>query len=251
MRPIILLSLLRNILTISLIHETRSFVTSSISEQQIHNWANLCHQNPCRKSHYLWKLWHLSATARHVKGFNRNKLINILSYILTKCELHMKHALINDVILNVKIGNKTGPDIHTNIGICRGDCLSALLFILYLAFAVQPLPPVISAIDCQKPLWSALDWFIDWDVHKITIDPKYADDILFLGSYESKIKQVEREIPAMLLTEGLHANENKTERYHIQSGGDAWKKCKYLRSLLDTEEGIKRRKGLTIDSCKT
>ena len=96
-------------------------------------------------------------TSKALDTVNRNKLINILSYILTKCELHMKHALINDVILNVKIGNKTGPDIHTNIGICRGDCLSALLFILYLAFAVQPLPPVISAIDCQKPLWSALD----------------------------------------------------------------------------------------------
>ena len=56
----------------------------------------------------------------------------------------------------------------------------------------------------------------------------------------------------MFLTEGLQINESKTERYHIQRGGeDAWKKCKYLGSLLDTEEDIKREKGLTTDSYKT
>ena len=83
---------------------------------------------------------------------------------------------INDVILNVKITKKTGPDINTNSGMCQRDCLLALLFILYLAFAAKPLPPVVSAIDCQKPLWSSLDWLIDQDVHKITIDTKCADD---------------------------------------------------------------------------
>ena len=108
------------------------------------------------------------------------------------------------------------------------SCLSCI--------AVKPLPPVIPAIDYHKPLWSALGLIIDRDAHKITIDPKYADDISFLRSDEPEINQVEREIPFMLLTEGFHVNESKTERYHIQRGGeDAWKKCKYLRSLLDTE----------------
>ena len=55
----------------------------------------------------------------------------------------------------------------------------------------------------------------------------------------------------MLLTEVLHVDESKTERYHIQRGGEnAWKNCKYLGSLLDTEEVIKRRKGLSIDSSR-
>ena len=88
---------------------------------------------------------------------DRKKLMNILGSILTKYELHMMHALTNDMILDVKIENKTVPDIHTNIAICQGDCLSALLFILYLAFAVNPLQPVTSAIDYHKPLWSAFD----------------------------------------------------------------------------------------------
>ena len=63
-------------------------------------------------------------------------------------ELHMMHVLISDEIRNVKIVNKTGPDIHIEI-----DVLSALMFIVSLAFLVKPLPPVISAIDFYKPLW--------------------------------------------------------------------------------------------------
>ena len=66
-------------------------------------------------------------------------------------ELHMMHVLISDEIRNVKIVNKTGPDIH--IEICQDDVLSALMFIVSLAFLVKPLPPVISAIDFYKPLW--------------------------------------------------------------------------------------------------
>ena len=83
------------------------------------------------------------------------------------------------------------------MSVCQGDCLSALLFIPYLDFAVKPLPSVISAIHYHKPLWSALDWIVHRDVHKITIDPKYADGISFLSSDGLKINQLEREIIAM------------------------------------------------------
>ena len=153
------------------------------------------------------------------------------------------HVLINDAILNLKIRNKTGPGIHTNIRTCQGDRLLVLLFILYLFFAVKPLPPVISTLGYHKPLCSALDWIIDQDIHKITTDPKYADDISFLRSDKSEINQVERERQLLFFTEGLYVNESKIERYQIQRGAeDAWKKCKYFGSLLDTEEDIKRQK---------
>ena len=60
---------------------------------------------------------------------NRSKLTEILKNILTPSQLHMVYLLINDVILNVKIGDKVGANIITAIGICQGDCLFALLFI--------------------------------------------------------------------------------------------------------------------------
>ena len=98
---------------------------------------------------------------------SRSKLMSILESILSDCELHMMHVLINDVILNVRLGDKTGSNINTSTGICQGDCLSALLFIIYLASAIKPLPPHVQQVDCKRPLWSALDWLVDKDKHNV------------------------------------------------------------------------------------
>ena len=49
--------------------------------------------------------------------------------------------------------------------------------------------------------------------------------ISFLRLAESKINQVERGIPAMLLTEGLYVNEIKIERYYIQKDEDVKRRC--------------------------
>ena len=53
----------------------------------------------------------------------------------------------------------------------------------------------------------------------------------------------------MLSEEGLYIKKSKTEKYHISKCSDTkWKSCKYLGSLIGTEEDIKRRKGLTHDN---
>ena len=103
----------------------------------------------------------------------------------------MMHILIHDVNLNVRLGNNAGENITTSVGICQGDCLSALLFIVYLASSIKPLPPQIQQVDCNRPLWSALDWLFDKGEHKVEVDPKYADNITFVRTDESKINQVE------------------------------------------------------------
>ena len=51
---------------------------------------------------------------------SRSKLMSILESILADCELHMMHILINDIILNVRLGDKTGSNINTSVGICQG-----------------------------------------------------------------------------------------------------------------------------------
>ena len=63
-----------------------------------------------------------------------------LQEILTDGEMFILNLLINDVVLNVRLGNKIGKDIKTEVGICQGDCLSALLLIFYLAHAIKELP---------------------------------------------------------------------------------------------------------------
>ena len=91
---------------------------------------------------------------------NRSTLMQILQTILTPGELHMMYLLITDVTLNVKIGSKIGKYILTAIGICQGDCLSASLFIIYLAYALKSLPPYTERPDHRLTMWSVLDWVI-------------------------------------------------------------------------------------------
>ena len=59
-------------------------------------------------------------------------------------------------------------------------------------------------------------------------------------------------MPETLLEQGLFINKSKTEKYHISRTSDTkWRSCKYLGSLLGTEEYIKRRKGLVCDTYNT
>ena len=181
---------------------------------------------------------------------NRGKLLNQLKEILTNDEMRMMDLLISDVLINVRVGSELGEDIHTNIGVCQGDCLSAILFIVYLSKAIKPFPKYTSREDHQKSLWSDLDWLIDKDQHKVEIDPKYADDINFIRTDRSKIEMIKRLIPDMLNEAELIENKDKREEYVVnpyqEEREKTWKKCKCLGTLLDTEEDINRRKSLAL-----
>ena len=98
--------------------------------------------------------------------------------------------------------------------------------------------------------WSDLDWVINKDVHKVKVDPKHADDITFIRSHISEIDMIIRIIPDMLKEGDLIENASKREQYSVPSEDGNWKKCKCLGSLLDTEEDISRRKGLTEDGMR-
>ena len=258
-RPIILLSVLRKIITITLIDRCWERMKAHIplsqsayqkgrsTTEQVFCIKLLAEKAITAKNYDIFLL--LLNMSKAFDTVNRSKLMKILKDILTSSELHMMHLLVNDVILNVRIGSKRGEDILTAIGICQGDCLSALLFILYLAYAIKPLPTHIQPQDYQQTMWSALDWIIDRDARKINIDPKYADDITFIRSDRSKMNQIKRMMPETLLEQGRFINKSKTEKYHISRTSDTqWRSCKYLGSLLGTEEDVMRRKGLACDT---
>ena len=259
-RPIILLSVLRNVITINLIDRCWERLKQHIPPDQaayqggrsttVFTIKILAEKAITSENYDIFLL--LLDMSKAFDTVNRSKLMEILKNILTPSELYMMFLLVNDAILNVKLGSNTGADTKTAIGICQGGCLSALLFILYLTYAIMPIPDERLPEDYRKPLWSALDWIVNRDKANIEIDPKYADDITFIRSEEVKINQVERVIPPMLLEEGLYINKSKTEKFHINKYGDSkWKSCKYLGSLLGIEADIKRRKGLAHDSYKT
>ena len=52
-------------------------------------------------------------------------------------------VLTEDVELQVKIEKEIGEPIVTDTGVPQGDCLSAILFITYLAAAMKPVRPTI------------------------------------------------------------------------------------------------------------
>ena len=68
----------------------------------------------------------------------RSKRIIVLQDVLEPDEMHMMSTLVNDVTLNVRVGKKQGDDIKTEVAITQGDCLSDVLFILYIAKSITP-----------------------------------------------------------------------------------------------------------------
>ena len=150
------------------------------------------------------------------------------------------------------MGRSLGEEILTSIGVAQGDCLSALLFIFYLAKFVDVVPglPTKKGFG-NKVLWSQLNWIIDRDAHQVVIDSKYVDDISFIRTYETKMNQAKLLLPDLLKKGNLTENESKREEFRIPDEKDLWKKCKCLGTLPDTESDINRRKGLTISTMKT
>ena len=77
---------------------------------------------------------------------------------------------------------------------------------------------------------------------------QYADDICKVSTDYNSIQRFKNEIPKLLTKRDITINESKTEEYEINKNSHDWKKCKYLGSMLDTSEDIKRRKTLAIRS---
>ena len=121
-----------------------------------------------------------------------------------------------------------------------------MLFIFYLTKTIKKLPDHTEEQDnIHRILWSALVWEANKDVHKINVNPKYANDISFIMSYKTKIHQVEQRIPAILKTNVLEINKSKKEKYNInlkKRNDESWKKSKCLGSQLDTKTDIMKRK---------
>ena len=68
----------------------------------------------------------------------RNKLLTDLQEVLEPDEMHMMAILISDVVLTVKVGKELGEQFKTEVGRAQCDCISAVLFIFYIAKSLTP-----------------------------------------------------------------------------------------------------------------
>ena len=172
----------------------------------------------------------------------RGQLLKDLKAVLNPGELHIIKVLIEEVKLLVRIENVYGETITTNTGTPQGDCLSPVLFTLYLARALK---------DAESkpgvPLELTDHGYSETTDLGIMFDLQYADDICWVGpNCHHGIDKQKNTIPAILSARDLKINNSKTEEYNITAANNEWKKCKYLGSLLDSTEEIKRRKTLTV-----
>ena len=75
---------------------------------------------------------------------------------------------------------------------------------------------------------------------------EYADDINKVTSNHSSMENYKHTISEILKPRDLHVNHDKTEQYIINGTNNEWRLCKYLGSMLDTGDNIKRRMILAI-----
>jgi hypothetical protein len=267
LRPIILLSILRKLLAICLIKRTWSKFSTLIdidqaayqegrsTTEQVFAVKLLAEKAIASNSYEIYLL--LLDMSKAFDTVHRTKLIKDLQDILPPDELHLMSILIKDVKLQVKINKTTGREFETKTGIAQGDCLSAVLFIFYLARSLNRktssedhtyatsdnpvIPPELKDHNYYIPTRNFFE-----------ISPKYADDITWATTAKERIQQIKDQIPETLRERNLTINETKTEEYTIsRKSDDTWKKCKLLGTLLDSENDIKRRKGLALDAYKT
>ncbi len=281
-RPIILLSVIRKILTICMIKRIWERVSANIPTDQAayqpgrgtteHVFAvKLITEKAILSSDYTVFLLLLDMS-KAFDTVDRGKLFNHLEQILEPDELYIMSRLTNHPQIKVRVGKEYGNKFESTVGIMQGDCLSAILFIYYLSKCLERNQP--DEINLLEDVFY--------------MSPKYADDITFMTTSREKIQEIEALIPTKLEEYNLKVNPSKTERYQIprptpeplpldlttvtDDPGNIewsaldwisnakqtipantkpdWKKCKLLGSLLDTTADITRRKILTVNHMK-
>ena len=205
LRPIILLSVLRKILTICLIQRTWERLKNHIppdqaayqpgrgTTEQVFAIKILAEKAIISQDYQIHLL--LLDMSKAFDTVNRKMLLEELQEVLDLDEMYLISVLTNRPKIKVKIGNSLGEAFDTLVGIMQGDVLSAILFIFYLAKYLK------------HPIKTRMKGFL--------ISPKYADDITFGGTCKSQIDEIEVKVPQKLEGHNLKVNELKTEKYII------------------------------------
>ena len=277
LRPIVLLSIIRKILTICILRRTWERVSSRITidqaayqggrstTEQVFAVKMLVEKAITSSDFTIYEL--LLDMSKAFDTVNRNKLFDALELILLPEELHLLHLLTNNVKLQVRVGSELSDEFYTIIGIMQGDCLSAVLFIFYLAQALAERNPTEAEHNYAKHMdkypRSEMDpvnaehnyasdiHSLDYFKSAVIIEPKYADDITYVSTSKAYIDNTQETIPQKLKLYNLGVNLSKTEKYTVPdppntTTKESWKSCKLLGSIIDTENDIKRRKALAM-----
>ena len=147
LRPIILLSVLRKLLTICLLRRIWDRLSSRIpldqaayqagrqTTEQVFSVKVLADKAIASSDYNIYML--MLDMSKAFDTVHRDKLFECLDEILLPEELYLLHILTNNVNLKLRVGAEYSPDFTTLLGIMQGDCLSAVLFLFYRARALH------------------------------------------------------------------------------------------------------------------
>ena len=141
---------------------------------------------------------------------------------------------ISNTSLSVLACKQQSSEFETTIGTPQGDCLSPVLFVIYLESALRDLratlPPRLPA-----------DELLPGEVI-------YADDTDFLSSSRTWLDSISPSMNEVLRECHLKVNEEKLEQTTLRREGDrlaeVWRKTRKLGSLLGNEQDVTSKKQL-------
>ena len=233
LRPIILLSVIRKILVIYyMVRRTSQKLSNKIPiTQAVYRAGRSTTENvftfkvPAEKAitskDYETHLLMLDMS-KVFDTVQRKSVFDELQEILPEDELQMLYILINDVNIKVRCVKTTAEIINTNIRVPQGDCLSTVLFTLYLAAALETIrnredhnyskPNSCSTVSNHRyPHVEEHSYNRTKDT--ILIDQQYTDDIGWAANNVQNISTPEANITAKIQKYNLHINKGKTEQY--------------------------------------
>ena len=202
---IILLSILRKILTISLLDKTWEHLEEKIPKtqaayqrgrgttEQVLALKLIIEKAIISSDLDIYIL--LLDMSKAFDTVNRKILLSDLATTLNPDEVHLLGVLTNRPLISIFLDGEVGEGFHSYVGICQGDCLSAVLFIFYLSNALSN--------NLQNPAAA--------DELKALLDIFYADDLTYVTLTSTSRKDIKEDTPRKLERYNLFVNLGKTE----------------------------------------
>jgi hypothetical protein len=247
LRPIVLLTCLRKTLSTITLARIRGKVEKFLQPTQSGFRPNRS------TTDVVWMhKWLIATTQKHkiaieilgvdmssaFDAMDRNILLEETRNIFDNDEWRMIQKLIDGTTLRVRFGNALSKPFETKWGTPQGDCLSPILFTVYLECALKQLRN-----KCKNPLEDKL----------FPHEAVYADDVDLISTSPEHIQSLQTKAPAILKEWNLKVNESKLELTKLERSDknkESWRMTKKLGTLLGDQEELTRRKQLAAASFK-